>query len=97
LAGVHRAIAARTMSLLQRIGLEAEYTMTGGVSKNPGMVRALEERLATALNVSSESHYMGAIGAALFALERAEAAHSAELERVELSGWSDGSNGEHAR
>jgi len=97
LAGVHRAIAARTMSLLQRIGLEAEYTMTGGVSKNPGMVRALEERLGTALNISPESHYMGAIGAALFALERAEAAHSGELEHVELKGWSDGTNGERAR
>ena len=94
LAGVHRAIAARTMSLLQRIGLEPEYTMTGGVSKNCGMVRALEERLATPLNLSPESHYMGAIGAALFALERAEASHAAELERVALSGWSDGTSEE---
>ena len=38
LAGVHRAIAARTMSLLQRIGMEPEYSMTGGVARNIGMV-----------------------------------------------------------
>ena len=70
LAGVHRAIAARTMSLLQRIGMEPEYSMTGGVARNIGMVKALEEKLKAPLNVSAESHFMGAIGAALFAIER---------------------------
>ncbi|MBI2922342.1 MAG: 2-hydroxyglutaryl-CoA dehydratase [Planctomycetes bacterium] len=90
LAGVHRAIAARTMSLLQRIGMEAEYSMTGGVARNIGMVNALEEKLKAPLNVSSESHFMGAIGAALFAIERAEAA-SHEHAQAHLGGWTDGS------
>jgi activator of 2-hydroxyglutaryl-CoA dehydratase len=37
------------------------------------MVRALEEVLGKPINVSDEGHYMGALGAALFALERAQA------------------------
>ncbi len=74
LGGVHKAIASRTMALVRRVGVEDEVTFTGGVSRNIGMVRALEEVLGRPLNVSDEGHFMGAIGAALFALERAEAA-----------------------
>jgi len=44
--------------------------MTGGVARNLGMVQALEEILETNLQVSPEAHFMGAIGAALFALEK---------------------------
>ena len=42
LGGVHSAIAARTISLIRRVGIEPEVTFTGGVSRNIGMVRALE-------------------------------------------------------
>ena len=44
-------------------------TFTGGVARNPAMIAALESRLDLKLNVSEESHFMGAIGAALFALD----------------------------
>jgi predicted CoA-substrate-specific enzyme activase len=71
LGGVHSAIAARTISLVRRVGIEPEVTFTGGVSLNIGMVRALEEKLGLKLNVSPDSHYVGALGASLFALERA--------------------------
>ncbi|MCE9584394.1 MAG: acyl-CoA dehydratase activase [Planctomycetes bacterium] len=91
LAGVHRAIAARTMSLLQRIGMGPEYTMTGGVARNVGMIQALEEKLKAPLNHGADSHYMGAIGAALFALERSEAAARSKCEEAVLGGWDDGS------
>jgi predicted CoA-substrate-specific enzyme activase len=74
LGGVHKAIATRTMALVRRVGVEDEVTFTGGVSRNAGMVRALESVLGRALNVSPDGHFMGALGAALFALERAEAA-----------------------
>jgi predicted CoA-substrate-specific enzyme activase len=73
LGGVHKAIATRTMSLVRRVGVETEVTFTGGVSRNVGMVRALEAVLEHPINVSDEGHYMGALGAALFALERAQA------------------------
>jgi predicted CoA-substrate-specific enzyme activase len=67
--GVHQSIAMRTAGLMRRVGIEEEVTFTGGVTRNPGMVKALEEKLGTRLNVSEESHFMGALGAALFALD----------------------------
>ncbi len=70
LAGVHRSIAARSIALLRRVGTEDEITFTGGVARNVAMVAVLHELLGTRLNVSEESHFMGALGAALFALER---------------------------
>ncbi len=87
LKGVHQAIAARSLSLLRRVGVEAEVTFTGGVTRNLAMVEILEEMLGLPLNVSPEAHYMGAVGAALFALERAEsgAAGAAEALGVEAA------------
>jgi len=73
LRGMHNAIASRSISLMSRVGIEEKITFTGGVTRNIGMVRALEEGLETSLNVGKESHFMGAIGAALFALDRAMA------------------------
>jgi activator of 2-hydroxyglutaryl-CoA dehydratase len=80
LGGVHSAIAARTISLIRRVGIEPEVTFTGGVSRNIGMVRALEEKLGMKLNVSPESHFTGALGASLFALERADKATADKQE-----------------
>jgi len=88
LLGVHQSIAGRSMSLLRRVGIEPEVTFTGGVARNPAMVKLLAEMLEIPLNVSEESHFMGALGAALFALDyvrsrqvpRAESAAAAGLE-----------------
>jgi len=77
LMGVHAAIASRSISLLRRTGIEPEITFTGGVARNTAMVKLLEEMTETPINVSEESHYCGAIGAALYALDRALAETSA--------------------
>ncbi|HET9438720.1 MAG TPA: acyl-CoA dehydratase activase [Longimicrobiales bacterium] len=69
LLGVHQSIAARSAGLLRRVGITDEVTFTGGVARNLAMISTLEERLGTKVNVSEESHYMGALGAALFALD----------------------------
>jgi len=74
--GVHTSIASRSVGLLRRVGVEDEVTFTGGVSRNVGMVKALTERLGTSLNVSDDCHYMGAVGAALFALDAILAARA---------------------
>ncbi len=68
--GVHRSIGSRSFGLLRRVGIENEVTFSGGVTKNEAMVEVMAEMLDTTLNVSEESHFMGALGAALFALER---------------------------
>ncbi len=78
LMGVHRAIASRCASLAQRVGVVAEVTFTGGVSRNIAMVKLLEEELGVPLNVSPEAHFCGALGAALFAHDRAFAAEQTE-------------------
>ena len=69
LLGVHQSIATRSAALLRRVGVEDEVTFTGGVSRNVGMIKTLEDKLEKKLNVSEECHYMGALGAALFALD----------------------------
>jgi (R)-2-hydroxyacyl-CoA dehydratese activating ATPase len=85
LMGVHQAIATRSLSLLRRVGVEPEVTFTGGVTRNLAMVQILEELLEMKLNVSPEAHYMGAIGASLFAHDKAVsgAAGAAEALGVE--------------
>jgi len=67
--GVHQSIASRSIGLMRRVGIDDQITFTGGVAKNIGMIKALEDNLGMKLNVGEESHYMGAIGAALFALD----------------------------
>ncbi|MBI4540294.1 MAG: 2-hydroxyglutaryl-CoA dehydratase [Gemmatimonadetes bacterium] len=71
LMGVHRSIAARSIALLRRVGIAEEVTFTGGVARNAAMVAVLNELLELRMNVSEESHFMGALGAALHAVDRA--------------------------
>lgn len=74
LAGLHRAIILRAMSLLARSGgVKNEFTFTGGVAKNPAAVGALRRLVQenygeVTINISPDSIYTGALGAALFAL-----------------------------
>ena len=78
LAGLHRAIMLRAMSLLARSGgVSDEFTFAGGVARNPAAVAALTDLVRQnygerTLNISNESIYTGALGAALFALRAAE-------------------------
>jgi len=80
LAGLHRAIILRALSLLARSGGVAdEFTFTGGVAKNSAATAALTELIRSnygerTMNISPDSIYTGALGAALFARRDAEAA-----------------------
>ena len=67
--GLNKAVAAKTASLVKRVGGEESYMMTGGVAQNKGLVKTLEERLGTKLVISNKSQLCGALGAALFASE----------------------------
>ncbi|MBZ5719617.1 MAG: acyl-CoA dehydratase activase [Acidobacteriia bacterium] len=83
LGGVHLAIAKRTLSLARRVPIEPQITMTGGVARNSGMVRALEEVLGTTMQISPDAHFMGAIGAAVFALEKMDQSFESSTWRPE--------------
>ncbi len=70
LLGVHRSIVSRSLGLMRRVGIEQEVTFTGGVTRNVGMVEGLNDALGFHVNVSPDSHFMGALGAALFARDQ---------------------------
>jgi len=73
LAGLHRAVILRAMSLLARSGgVRDQFTFTGGVAKNVTAVAVLRDLVnrnfgEMTINISPESIYTGALGAALFA------------------------------
>jgi predicted CoA-substrate-specific enzyme activase len=67
--GLHDAIADRILGMVRRVGVEEGVTLTGGVAKNQGVVKALEERLGVKLFVPPEPQIIGALGAALLARE----------------------------
>ncbi len=73
MAGLHRAIILRAMSILARSGgIRDEFTFTGGVAKNEAAVKALKELVEEnygklTLNIDPDSIYTGALGGATFA------------------------------
>lgn len=70
--GVCQAIANKAFGLLRRVGMEPDFMMTGGVAKNSGVVRAVEEKIGASLYICEEPEIVGAAGAALYALEKCE-------------------------
>lgn len=72
LAGLHEAISKRVVALLKRVGIEEKFTITGGIGKNAGVVKKIEEKLGgVKITHLAEPQIAGAVGAALFALDRA--------------------------
>ncbi len=69
IAGMHDALASRVATLAQRLKIEPDVVLTGGVAKNIGMVKAMKERLGCELLVPEEPLLTGALGAAILAKE----------------------------
>jgi benzoyl-CoA reductase subunit A len=73
MAGLHRAIILRAMSILARSGgIRDQFTFTGGVAKNEAAVKALMDLVRenygeVTLNINPDSIYTGALGGATFA------------------------------
>jgi benzoyl-CoA reductase subunit A len=73
MAGLHRAIILRAMSILARSGgVRDQFTFTGGVAKNEAAVRSLKELVRenygeVTLNIDPDSIFTGALGGATFA------------------------------
>ncbi len=65
--GLIYSIAGRITSMVERIGLEEPVCMTGGVAKNLGVVKALEEKLGVKISIPDEPQITGALGAAYLA------------------------------
>lgn len=73
MAGLHRAIILRAMSILARSGgIRDQFTFTGGVAKNEAAVKALRDLIyenygKLTINIDPDSIYTGALGGATFA------------------------------
>jgi len=69
LAGVCEALATRVHSLLNRVGIESEFVISGGIAKNIGIVKRLTDKTGLTPRIADEPQIVGALGAALFAEE----------------------------
>ncbi len=66
LAGLHRSVAKRVAAMVRALGVREQAVFTGGVSKNRGVVRWLEERLGMPFTpLPDDPQYAGALGAAV--------------------------------
>jgi len=67
LAAYCDALVRRIVLLLQRIGVKDDLVISGGIAKNIGVVKRIEENLATKAHICFEPQIVGAVGAALIA------------------------------
>ena len=69
--GLILSLASRVSALSRRLGLIEEIVMTGGVAKNSGVLRAIEEKLGIKLQSfnGADPQLVGALGAALIAAD----------------------------
>ena len=72
LNGLHQAIASRVSAMAQSLRVENMVTLSGGVAKNTGVVKALEQNLKVKVKVPPEPQIIAALGAAIYAREMAD-------------------------
>jgi predicted CoA-substrate-specific enzyme activase len=71
ISGINKSVANRVSSLVRRVGVNNDVTLTGGCSKNEGLVHALEKLLGvTFKRLPVDPQSIGAIGAAVIAREK---------------------------
>ncbi len=67
IAGLHDSVASRVARMARKLKIEPDVVFTGGVAKNRGIVRAMEEQLGCPVLIPKEPLISGALGAALLA------------------------------
>lgn len=72
-AGIHESIGRRINGMVMKVGLEPDVVLTGGCARNRALVKALEKSFGLPLATQPEDpQLMGAVGAALYALENSQ-------------------------
>ncbi len=69
IAGIHAAMATRITGLAARVGIEKDVVLAGGVAKNIGFAKIMEEEIGMELCIPEEPQLLAAFGAALIAQE----------------------------
>jgi predicted CoA-substrate-specific enzyme activase len=75
LAGIHKALAAKIVAMVERAGLEKDLVIAGGGAKDIGLVRSIEEAIRVSLLVPPEPQIVAALGAWVIASERIAISH----------------------
>lgn len=82
LASYCRAMAIRVVRLLERNGIERDFAITGGIAKNAGIVRRIEDMLGIrALKTELDPQIAGALGGALVAKDLIEKKGSQNFQK----------------
>lgn len=68
--GIYHTLAKVATQLIRRVALIPDIALTGGVASDVGAVHAIAKELQIEPLVSPEPQIIGALGAALFALEK---------------------------
>ncbi|MBC7130805.1 CoA activase [Candidatus Bathyarchaeota archaeon] len=68
---IYDALAERIMSLVHRVGVNPDIMLIGGVAKDVGFAAALKRKLEHEIIIPENPEYIGALGAALYALRKA--------------------------
>ena len=69
IAGIHKGVASRTITMGRSVGFHEDVVFTGGVAKNVGVKHHLETAIGSQLLVPEEPQIIGALGAALLGRE----------------------------
>lgn len=89
LAGLNDAIATRSLNLLKRVGIQPDFSITGGIAKNKGMVAKIVEKVGMEPRLAPDPQLMGALGAALYGIDKL---HGGMVKAMKANyGYSDGS------
>lgn len=72
LRGIHEGVALRILAMLTKTGIEKDVMMTGGVARNLGFVKAIEQQIGLVVVAPAEAPIAAALGAALLARDKKE-------------------------
>ena len=89
LSGLNEAISVRCLNLLKRVSIQKDFSISGGIAKNKGMVAKLTEKVGLKPLLADDPQLAGCLGAALFARDRAEGKGRREEMKISY-GYSDG-------
>ena len=76
LRGAFKGLAHRIYPLLLKVAFEREITLVGGMAKNVGVIKVLEEQIGHSLLIPEEPIMVGVLGAAIIARESLKGASS---------------------
>jgi ferredoxin len=89
LAGLNDAISTRCLNLLKKVSIEKDFTITGGIAKNKGMVAKIVEKVGIEPLLAQDPQIIGALGAALFARDKYLGLSTRDETKIQY-GYNDG-------